>query len=270
KVMVFASHFLCQMQNVGQRKGFGRRRAYSVGVPSSRSVPPYLAFRHGFLERRKSRLQPAEEFLAAYLAQLRLRVVNVVDVQCLDADVPAAGVNLVFQVLGGDDMAAGNDLLHADDAGVQEFLLEIGRRVRRFFAIEGQETALGGQDDFVALDFAGGNQCCQRLGDGAFASLVSVIDGRIDDVDAHQHRLRDGLSVTRIVGGGGLAEVGADADGGNPETLRLANMPRQARRKSLAKARRTFRCSETWNQHEVRIRPKSLPFSNPELLKKQA
>jgi len=107
---------------------------------------------------------------------------------------------------------------------------------------------------------SGGNQCCQRLGDGAFAPLLPVVDGRIDDVDPHQHRSRDGLSVTCIVSGGGLPEVGADSDGGNPETLRLADMPWQARRKSLAKARRTFRRGETWNQHEVRIRPKSLPL----------
>jgi len=71
-----------------------------VAVPGGRAVAADPAFVAGALERLEGQAQAPEEFGAWHLAELRLRIMDVVDVDAPDPQVPAAAVDLVGEIAG--------------------------------------------------------------------------------------------------------------------------------------------------------------------------
>ena len=128
-------------------------------------------------------MHPAFKFLARYVGSLRFGVMKIIDVYCLDAEILPAHLDLVLQILGRHHMAARHHLLRTKEAGIDQGPLEVFGGVFRLAAVEGQETAFGGEQHLVTLHVTGGNHACERLGDGTLTALVPVINCRVNDVD---------------------------------------------------------------------------------------
>ena len=77
-----------------------------------------------------------------------------------------------------------DDILGRGQSGIDESLAEVAIAIGRQIPIEGQITAFGGDDDLIALDDAVFEQALERFADRAFAALMAIVDGGVDDVAA--------------------------------------------------------------------------------------
>ena len=112
-------------------------------------------------------------------------------------------------------MSATNDLIGSHDLLIDELsadvcLVLVPRRRRR--PIERDIPALGAHDELRPRDLARRQRLLNRGPDGMLGSLASIVDRRIDQVDAGRDRGANGRLIRRVVGVGAVAEVGADPD----------------------------------------------------------
>ena len=103
------------------------------------------------------------------------------------------------------------------NAGLDKSLLEVAPRVFGRRAVVGNKAAFGRDDDFVAvIAFVG--EFFERGADGALASLKPIVDRAVDDVAAGLDGADDGLVVKLVRCVVVVAEIGAETDGGHPES----------------------------------------------------
>src|SRR5207245_4554978 len=208
-----------------------------VAIPGRGPVPADAPVGTRALQRLECNAEPAQEFGARHFAELRLGIVQVVDVDALDTELAGAAVDLVLEKAWRQRVAAGDDVVGLQNAAAEERLLDVRTRVVRAPAVEGEVAALGAEQDPVALLPA----FAQVRPHGALAALIAIVDRRVDDVQAELERAADGRGIERV----GLrivaAQIRADAEGGQPEAFRLAEMPWR-RGRCLAEPRRAFGC----------------------------
>ncbi len=134
------------------------------------------------------------ELLAVQKAELGFGIVQVEDVDGVDAQIGAAAIDLVGQKIGIHGMHPAGYLF-----GFQETRDGAGR----------EESGLGADHDLVAL------QLPQRCADRTFRPLVAVVDGGVEEVDAAfagRDQCGGIAAVGRVVVD---AQIGADAEAGN-------------------------------------------------------
>ena len=110
-------------------------------------------------------------------------------------------------------MAAADDVRGACDAGREKSFFEIAPRVGGRRAVVGNKAAFGRHHDLVAVKTLR-RKLFERRADGALASLQAVIDRAVDDVAAGLHGAHRGIVVKPVGFIVVVAEIGADADGG--------------------------------------------------------
>ena len=115
-------------------------------------------------------------------AKLNLGVVEVVDVERLESEIPAAPLELIPEVARRHAMASGHDVPGLEDAGPQVGRGDVGAGIRRHDAVERDEPALRRDDRFLATQRACGYQRADRLSHHALAPLAPVIHRGVDDV----------------------------------------------------------------------------------------
>ena len=106
-------------------------------------------------------------------------------------------------------MAARGDVVGSHGARLHKLFLKVSGGVGGLFGVKRQETGFCRHKNFVSPKAAGGDQTAQRGADGPFASLVSVVDGRIQNIRAHLQGSPDRPLVERILGRGRITEVGS-------------------------------------------------------------
>src|SRR5207302_10644094 len=121
-----------------------------VAVPGRGAVAADSAVGAGALQRLECNAEPAQEFGARHFAELRLGIVQVVDVDALDTEIAAAAVDLVLEEARRQRVAAGDDVADLQNAAAEERLLDVRTRVVRAPAVEGEVAALGAEQEPVA------------------------------------------------------------------------------------------------------------------------
>src|SRR5207245_1462216 len=96
-----------------------------VAIPGRGPVLPELALRHRLLERGERRPYPGVELGAIHLAELHLRIVDVVDVDRLETEIRATAVDLVPQVARRHAVGARHHVPRLEDAGPDVGLREV-------------------------------------------------------------------------------------------------------------------------------------------------
>src|SRR5262245_47822578 len=120
-------------------------------------------------------------------------------------------------------MATGDDFSDLRYAGRDERRLKIAPNVARWNRIVRNKATFCRYHDLVTIE-SPRCELFQGSADGAFASLAAVVNGGVDDITARFDGANDRIVVElvslRIV----IAEISADADGREPQSLRLAKM----------------------------------------------
>ena len=93
----------------------------------------------------------------------------------------------------------------AQNSGTDIFALEIFLGIAGLGGVGRDVAALGGEENLVAREtFA--RKFAQRGADGTLGSLIAIVDGGVDDVDATFDGGDDGSRVGMVGGFVGLAE----------------------------------------------------------------
>src|SRR5690242_7080016 len=99
-------------------------RRHAQPSPRRATVAADLSCRRPLLEQHERRAQPYGERVAVHAEQLLFRVVYVVEVDRLDAQVLPAARELVREELRRDAVAATHELLARDEPGGEQLALE--------------------------------------------------------------------------------------------------------------------------------------------------
>ena len=156
-------------------------------------------------------------------AELRFGIVEVVDVDAIDAEIVEAATDLIFEKARRYAVAAADDVVGIENAGLDVFAIEVVVGIGRHRAVGREVAALGAEDEFFA-GVALFGEVFDGGADAAFAALEAIVDGAVDDVDAAFDGAGDAGGVGLIGFVAGRAEVGADADGGEDEALGFAEV----------------------------------------------
>ncbi len=144
---------------------------------------------------------------------------NIENVDGVDTEILQAAFKLVFQVARCHAVAARGNVARVDDSGSNECVLNVMTGIRRHAPVKGQISGLGCDDEFVARGRTRRCEVAKRLADGALAALESIVDCRIDYIDAEFDRPDNGFPVGFVRCLVGLAQVCADSDRGRYQAL---------------------------------------------------
>src|SRR5688572_14137276 len=123
-------------------------------VPGRDAVRGELSLVRALLEFAERGGQASIELLLPHRGELALGIVDVVDVEGLDAEILAALVDLVAQVRGRHAVRLVDEVVERRDALVDERPLEPRHRVGGRLAFEREVAALGAEQDLIAREFA--------------------------------------------------------------------------------------------------------------------
>src|SRR6266446_8849028 len=135
-----------------------------------------------------------------------------VDVNGVHAEIAQAPVELVFEEARAHAMATLHDFIGLENSRLNVLAIEIFVGVRGHGTIGGEIAAFGAQDEFVARE-AFLRKLLEGGADAALAALETIVDGRVDNVEAILDGGDYGGGVGAVGFVVGLAEVGADAQG---------------------------------------------------------
>src|SRR5436305_56727 len=92
-------------------------RLEAEAVPGGEAVCGDAPVAAGALERLEGRPQPPLEFRTRHLAELRFGIVQVVEIDALDRQVPAAALDLVIEESRRERVAAVDELFRLEHSG---------------------------------------------------------------------------------------------------------------------------------------------------------
>src|SRR5277367_3882871 len=221
--MLVTSYVVREGSEFGELHGIAGACFLAKTVPRGHAIKLNLSRCRSGFQKNEGIAYPLQKIRARHFAQLGLRIVQVVDVDALDAEIAQATLQLIFQESRRHAVAAAYKVVRAEYSGLDVFAIEIFRRIGRHCAIGSQIPALGAENKFFARDSLFG-QILDGGADAALASLKAVVDGRIDNVDAALDRRRNRRGVALISLVVGLAEIGADSQRGKHQAVRFAKM----------------------------------------------
>src|SRR5690606_22322909 len=205
-----AADFAGQCGERAEREVLPRVGRDAVAIPGRGAVDADPALVAQRLEQLERRAHARQELGAIDGAELRLRVVQVVHVDALHAEVRAAALDLRAQEGRREAVIASDQLLRPAQARLDEALAYVLRvRTRRAgrCAVERDVAALGADDDLVAHGDPLLDGEAERAAERALAALAAVVDRGVQQVHAAgQARERRGL-VALVVLRVALAQV---------------------------------------------------------------
>src|SRR5208282_6892697 len=175
-------------------------------IPGRHAVELNFASVGGGLEKNERITHAFEKIGARDFGELRFGIVQVVDVDALELEIAQAARHLIFEEARSHTVAAGDEVLWSEDAGLDVFVKKIFGGFLGHRAVGSQVAPFGADDEF----FAGKTFCGELLdgcADAAFAALEAVIDGGVDEVNAGFSGGGDSGGVACIDLRIGLAEI---------------------------------------------------------------
>src|SRR6185437_1953927 len=124
-----------------------RVRRHPKSIPRRHTVMRELALPPVLLETLERQLQTMVKLALRHVLQLRLRVVNVINIHTLDTHVSERLIELALQVRRRHAMTTADDVVEGRDAGFHESLVHILAHVARRRAVKRQVTAFRADDE---------------------------------------------------------------------------------------------------------------------------
>src|SRR4051812_12924040 len=129
--MVRAGDRLRVFDELCEREMIGRVGRAAEAVPRGDAVAGDASGGDLLLEQLEGRADAGPELRPRHAPELRLRVVDVVQVDARDAEVPEAPADLVGEEAGRHRVRAARDLLRLQDTRLHVRIADVRRRVRR-------------------------------------------------------------------------------------------------------------------------------------------
>ena len=209
----------------GERKIILCGFALAERVPGGQPVEMNFRRGHGGFQKLKRGAQARVEHFARHFAQLRFRIVQVIDVNRFDAQIAAAALELVGNEFRRHRVATGGDVAFAQNPGFHVLAIEIFAGVGGHVAVRREESALRADQQFFAR-IAASSEFRKRRAHGTFRALETVIDRGVDHVHAGLHGLHNRIGVGLVGARVRLPEIRANPQRREPQALLLAKVPR--------------------------------------------
>src|SRR3954447_4680802 len=200
-------------------------RALAKGSPGRQAVAGDVPLLAGLLEGCHGGAQAALEGRPIDEAELLFGVVQVEDIDGLQPEIDATPGNLVPQECGSDAVSLVDDLVACELQALHVLLAQVPVRILRQLSVERQVAGFGRDDELTPPGriITGG---AQRRADAPLATLMAVVDRRVDEVAPELNGSNDGAAVGDIGVAGRGPQVGANADRRDLETMGFAEVLR--------------------------------------------
>src|SRR3989475_10121820 len=129
EAMPASGNFLRDLRNFAELHGVARAGILPETVPRSHPVILNFACLYGRFEKCKCLADAVQKLFLRNFGELRLRIVQVVDVHAMDPQIFQAASELIFQKFRSHAMTAGRDILRGKNAGLNVLAEEILVRV---------------------------------------------------------------------------------------------------------------------------------------------
>src|SRR5882762_5503442 len=216
-------NLLGDLGNFPELQGIPRARSLPEAVPCGHSVVLDFACFHRRFQKRERLADTVQKLFLRNFRELRLGIMEVVDVHTLNTQIFQTAADLVFKKFRRHAMAARRDIFCAENSGLNVFTEKIFVGVGGHRTVRRQVAALCAYHDFVSFKTLRGKLPDGR-GDTSFAALKPVVDGGVDYIDAALDR-RDGRGCVAFIRFCiRLTEVRADPERREQESLRFAKM----------------------------------------------
>src|SRR6185369_10945792 len=183
-------------------------------IPSRYAVKRELALPPVLFESFKRQLQACIKLRFRHIRQLRLGIVDVINIHILQTHVSQRLVELILQVRRSHAMTATHNIVPRSDPRFDESLVHVLTQlggVSRRCAVERKITTLRADDELLAHDAMLG-EYLQRAANRSLAALKAIVSGSIDHIYAKLHRSDDCIRVARVGRFIRVAEIRANAD----------------------------------------------------------
>ena len=84
---------------------------------------------------------------------------DIKQVDGFETQVPARALNLIFEICGRHTVHPAGQFVGIEDSRLDVLAMEVGARVRWRIAVKGKIAGLGADQNFVAMQVAGSDQC---------------------------------------------------------------------------------------------------------------
>src|SRR6266498_4470789 len=111
-------------------------------VPGSNAIAFDFASRNTLLEGFKSPTESSVKLIGSNEAQLRLRIVNVINVHAVYSEILQRLLQLILQIRWGHAVTAAHNVFESSDAGTHKCILNVAADVSWRPAVKGQVSSL--------------------------------------------------------------------------------------------------------------------------------
>src|SRR6476660_5625824 len=168
-----------------------RLTSNTKAIPGSDTICSELSLFAVFFETYKRRRDSVIKLVRGNVPQLRFRIVNVVDVDCLDLHIAERLVELVLKIARCHTVATADEIIKRCNTGFDECLLKIIPDVASRHSIERDVTALGADNQLTTRVAKLIDEIVQGFSDSSFASLKPVVCSGVDHVCTELNGPRD-------------------------------------------------------------------------------
>src|SRR5262249_45021407 len=148
-------------------------------IPGGRPITGYLSVQHCGLEKLECLAQPSIELFRRNIAELRLRIVNIVDVDRLEPEVFETLLELVPKVPRRHTVAAADEVGPLADAGSDKDSIEIIDHLllaARRLAVKRHISTLGADHELITSE---SSNCTTET---ALTSLKPVVRSGVENI----------------------------------------------------------------------------------------
>jgi hypothetical protein len=148
--MIVAGDVVGEGDEFGELHGVAGACLLAEAVPGSHAVElDFSGLDHRF-EKNECIANTFQEIGTRNFAELRFGIVEVVDVDAINAEIVEAAADLVFEEARRHAVAAADDIVGREDSGLDVFAIEVVVGIGGHGTVGREVAALGAEDEFFS------------------------------------------------------------------------------------------------------------------------
>src|SRR5687768_828203 len=221
-MVLAAGDFAREQDQSLQAKVTARARRYAEALPRRAAVSRDFPVAYVLFEGVERSTHHDVELACIERIELLLRIVEVVNVERGESEIPSAAVDLIGKKARAEAVPSGHDFRRSDDARTVVLVLEkapISFLRCRWSAVERDIAALGADYDFVAPHASAFDRGAKRVANAALRTLTTVVDRSVEKIDATSQGFQSCRCISRVFRVVTVAQVGTHTEGGDSRSV---------------------------------------------------